>query len=399
MKALLVFGARPNYMKIAPLYRAITRIPGCSCVLVNTGQHFDRVMAGDFVDALDLPEPDIDLQIGAGSQAQQMAAVMQRLEPVLLAERPHVTVVVGDVSSTLAAALSSSTVGIPVAHVEAGLRSRDWSMPEERNRVLTDRLSTFLFTPSIDADDNLRLEGIDPGTIYRVGNVMIDSLDWLLPRLPRDATARKHGVSDARYALATLHRPSNVDCPEVLEALIRGLEDVGRRLPVLFPVHPRTLRRLEEFEISFDSSLVRTLPALPYPEFISLLAGASLVLTDSGGIQEETMVLGVPCLTLRQNTERPITLEFGMNQLVKPDRSSLTEAAERALGRGLLEPRRPDLWDGRSAERIVEVLLASFASTENREPVVVETVAGLNGASRPTPPVRQAASRSGLAQR
>ena len=361
MQALLVVGARPNFMKIAPLYRAMVEVPACSPVLVNTGQHFDKEMSDFFIDALGLPNPDINLEIGTGSQAQQIARVLQRLEPVLTSVNPDVTVVVGDVNSTLAAALASATVGVPVAHVEAGLRSRDWTMPEERNRVLTDRLSQYLFTPSEDADENLKAEGIETSRIFRVGNVMIDSLDWIVPRLPRDETYRKYGVPDNGFGLVTLHRPCNVDDPESLAEIVRGLEAVGQRLPLFFPIHPRTQRRLKEFGISIRKERIQVLPPLGYPEFISLLSKASLVLTDSGGIQEEATVLGVPCLTVRENTERPITLEFGMNELVARDSGSILAAVDGVLGRGKVKPRRPPLWDGKAAERIVQILLGSVA--------------------------------------
>lgn len=356
MKAVLIFGARPNYMKIAPLYRAMTQDPGCSPVLVNTGQHFDSAMSDVFVDALDLPRPDIDLQVGPGSQAQQIARVMYRLEPVLQSVEPDVILVVGDVSSTLAAALVAATMGIPVGHVEAGLRSRDWTMPEERNRVLTDRLSRYLFTPSEDADENLKTEGIEASRIFCVGNVMIDSLDWVLPRLARTKTKRKYGVPDRQFALVTIHRPSNVDESQVLSEIVKGLEAVGERLPVFFSIHPRTQQRLIEFGITLNTNRIRPLPPLCYPEFISLLSEATFVLTDSGGIQEEAMVLGIPCLTLRESTERPITLKFGCNELVTATRTAIVAAADRALSRQGTKGQRPPLWDGNAASRIIEIL-------------------------------------------
>ncbi len=355
MKALLVFGARPNYMKIAPLYRAMVEEPSCAPILVNTGQHFDREMAEVFVDGLGLPQPDFDLEVGPCSQAEQIARVLLKLEPILRASEPDVTVVVGDVNSTLAAALASATVGVPVAHVEAGLRSRDWSMPEERNRVLTDRLSRYLFTPSEDANENLSAEGIERDRIHFVGNVMIDTLDWVLPRLPRAETKAKYDVPDNGYGLVTLHRPSNVDDAEVLREIVCGLETVGQRLPLFFTVHPRTERRLADFSIPLRREWVRPLPPLGYPEFISLLSDASFVITDSGGIQEESTVLGIPCLTMRANTERPITLACGSNELVRSTRQQIVDATDRALTRKT-GPRRPPLWDGSAAGRIVAIL-------------------------------------------
>jgi UDP-N-acetylglucosamine 2-epimerase (non-hydrolysing) len=363
MKALLVFGARPNYMKIAPLYRAMIRERWCTPVLVNTGQHFDRELSDALIDALELPEPNIHLHVGPGTQAEQMGKVMQKLEPVLSMFEPDVTVVVGDVSSTLAAALASSTVGVPVAHIEAGLRSRDWSMPEERNRVLTDRLSRCLFTHSPDADENLKAEGIDPAWIHNVGNVMIDTLDWVLPRLPRAQVRATYDIPAGPFALATLHRPANVDDPTALKEIIAAFEEIGDRLPLIFPIHPRTRNRLAEFAIRIDPARIRVLPPLAYPEFMSLLSEAAVVLTDSGGIQEETTVLGVPCLTLRPNTERPITLQYGANELVKAERSAIVSAADRALCMGRPQPQRPPRWDGQAAVRIVGVLREVFAPT------------------------------------
>ena len=361
MRALLVVGARPNYMKIAPLYRAMVRERACTPILVHTGQHFDKAMSDIFIDTLELPPPDIHLQVGPGTPAQQIARILLKLELVLEEVEPDVIVVVGDVSSTLAAALVAATVGVPVAHVEAGLRSRDWSMPEERNRVLTDRLSRYLFTPSADADENLKAEGIEPDRIFRVGNVMIDTLDWVLPRLPRVATRKEYGIPEHAFALVTLHRPSNVDDAETLAELVESLESLSERLPVFFPVHPRTQQRLGEFGISVHGGSIRLLPPLGYPEFVTLLSEAALVLTDSGGIQEEATVLGVPCLTVRENTERPITLKYGFNELVRADKGAIIAAADRALSRKPEHPRRPPLWDGNAASRIVRILCEGHA--------------------------------------
>jgi UDP-N-acetylglucosamine 2-epimerase (non-hydrolysing) len=359
MRTALIFGARPNFMKIAPVYRAMRERGGFDPILVHTGQHFDREMSDDFVEALQLPAPDVNLEVGAGSQGWHIAEVMKRLEPLLLDRQPNLTVVVGDVSSTLGAALISHTVGIPVAHVEAGLRSRDWSMPEERNRVLTDHLSRFLLTPSEDADANLLAEGIDPPTIHFVGNVMIDSLDDALPRLPREEVRARLEVADGPYGLVTLHRPSNVDEPAVLKGLMGALKRISLELPLVFPVHPRTRSRLENLDVRPGGN-VRLLEPLGYLEFLSLLVGAGIVLTDSGGIQEEAAVLGVPCLTLRDNTERPITLAAGTNELVGSDPKRVVEAAFRQLNGPPPVPNRPPLWDGKASQRIVEVLEAAF---------------------------------------
>jgi UDP-N-acetylglucosamine 2-epimerase (non-hydrolysing) len=360
MRALLIFGARPNYMKIAPLYRAMRNEPGCDPVLVNTGQHFDAAMSSSFVQTLGLPAPDIDLNIGQGSPAQQISRIMEGLETVMRSVEPDVTVVVGDVNSTLAAALASSTVGVPVAHVEAGLRSRDWSMPEERNRVLTDRLSRFLFTPSAEADENLKAEGIEAEKIFCVGNVMIDSIDWILPRISTTEIIKQYAVGNGEFALATLHRPANVDDPERLAEILRGLDELANRLPVCFPVHPRTQKRMAELGLSIRSKNVRVMPPLPYTDFVALLSKAALVVSDSGGVQEESTVLGTPCLTIRQSTERPITLKYGLNELVEGDSQAILSAADRILSQGKMDPQRPPLWDGHAAKRTVDVLCEHF---------------------------------------
>lgn len=361
MKALLVFGARPNYMKVAPLYRAMCARGQWKPVLVNTGQHFDRAMSAEFIETLELPAPDVHLGIGPGTQVWQIAEIMHRLEAVIAGLAPDLAIVVGDVSSTLAAALASSVLEVPVAHVEAGLRSRDWSMPEERNRVLVDRVSRYLFAPSADAVDNLKSEGIHEDQIFMVGNVMIDSLDWVVPRLLPEAVRASFGVAHREYGLVTLHRPSNVDHPETLSRIIGALLRVGEHVPLLFPVHPRTRRQLLNWEAELKGGGVTLLPPISYSDFIALLAEASLVLTDSGGIQEEAAVVGTPCLTLRNNTERPITIAYGGNELVGscPDRIVETALRRLAIGRG--EGLRPPLWDGKAADRILDVLVGSVS--------------------------------------
>lgn len=358
MKVVLVCGARPNFMKVAPLYREMQAREGIEPFLVHTGQHFDKEMSADFIESLELPTPDAHLEVGPGSQAWQIAEIMKATEQVVHGVGPDVTVVVGDVSSTLAAALASATLDVPVAHVEAGLRSRDWSMPEERNRVLTDRLSRYLFTPSPDAEENLRKEAIDEDRIFPVGNVMIDSLDWVLPRLSQAEARASAGVGAGPFGLVTLHRPANVDDPGVLKGIVSALRRVGEHVPLLFPVHPRTRQRLDAFGLDLAGPGVKLLPPLAYDRFLALLAGASLVLTDSGGIQEETTVLGVPCLTLRHNTERPTTLEYGVNVLVGADEERILQTALDQLSRPRPEARRPPLWDGNTAGRVVDVLMA-----------------------------------------
>jgi UDP-N-acetylglucosamine 2-epimerase (non-hydrolysing) len=351
-----VFGARPNFMKVAPLQRAMAARPEFDPILVHTGQHFDAVMSDACMDALELPAPDVCLGVGRGTQAAQIAEIMRRLEPVLREAAPDATVVVGDVSSTLAAALTSATLDIPVAHVEAGLRSGDWLMPEERNRVLTDRLSHWLFTPSRDADDNLAREGICTERIFCVGNVMMESLDWALPRLSVAKIRRTFGVERGPYGLATLHRPSNVDDSHVLRGIVSALRAVGRELPLLFPVHPRTGERLADFGIDTRAPGLRLMAPIPYDVFVALLSESTIVLTDSGGIQEEATALGVACVTLRDTTERPITITHGRNRLVGADPQRIVAAARESIAYGRPAPARPPLWDGKAALRIVDIL-------------------------------------------
>jgi UDP-N-acetylglucosamine 2-epimerase (non-hydrolysing) len=356
-----VFGARPNFVKIAPIHRAMCATDLFDPVLVHTGQHFDDVMSEDVMTALELPAPDIRLEVGAGSQAWQIATIMTGLESVYEQVKPDCTVVVGDVSSTLAAALVSDTLGVPVAHVEAGLRSYNDSMPEERNRVLTDRMSRWLFAPSADAVANLEAERIAAERVHLVGNVMIDSLDWVLPRIDVSEVRRRYGTSATDFGLVTLHRPSNVDDPVVLGRLLRALRHVSAELPLLFAVHPRTRQRIELGETEIGAGITM-LPPLGYPDFIALLSEATLVLTDSGGIQEEAIVLGAPCLTLREETERPSTLAGGRNEVVGTDPAVILSAARARLadraadtfaGRSVF---RPPLWDGHTAERITAVM-------------------------------------------
>lgn len=365
-KALIVFGARPNYMKIAPIYRVMQANKDWKPILLNTGQHFDKMMSDVFFKSLDLPEPDINLHIGPGSQAQQIAKIIHDIEPVLKSVDPDVIIVVGDVTSTIASAIAAATLDLPIAHVEAGLRSRDWAMPEERNRVLTDRLSSYLLTPSEDADENLIAEGIDPAKIFRVGNVMIDTLEWVRPKLPIKETRIKYGVDDSDYAIVTLHRPSNVDNPQSLTEIAEGLMAISQRMPILFPIHPRTQKNLAEFNIKLDSDRIQLLPPLGYAQFMALLSSSSLIITDSGGIQEEALVLGVRCLTLRENTERPITIKYGLNQLVKTEPQAIIAAANSAIDAGKATPQRPPLWDGNAAQRILDVLDGNYECAKSK---------------------------------
>ena len=346
---LHVVGARPNFVKAAPVLRAI-RERGMRQTLVHTGQHYDGNMSDVFFTQLDIPEPDFNLEVGSGSHASQTAEIMRRFEPVVLERKPDLTLVYGDVNSTVAAALVCSKLLIPVGHVEAGLRSFDRTMPEEINRIVTDRLSDVLFTPSEDGDANLLREGVPKERIHFVGNVMIDSLIRLLPAA---RNCPKNGFPE-RFALVTLHRPSNVDDFETLRELLNALARVSKDLNIVFPVHPRTRQRITEFGI--DSQNLRLLDPLPYIEFLSLQTRAAVVITDSGGIQEETTYLGVPCLTLRPNTERPITVTSGTNILVGDDRGRLIAELGKIMEGKQKKGVTPPLWDGRTGERIANIL-------------------------------------------
>jgi UDP-N-acetylglucosamine 2-epimerase (non-hydrolysing) len=347
-----VAGARPNYMKIKPVLDAL-EAQGARTVLVHTGQHYDESMNDVFFRDLGLRAPDHHLGAGSGSHATQTARVMTAFEPLVDLLTPDAVVVVGDVNSTLACALVAAKAGRTVAHVEAGLRSRDWTMPEEINRVVTDRVSDLLFAPSPDAVANLRAEGYREDQIHLAGNVMIDTLYANLDRaLTSDALAR-YGVTAVEFGLVTLHRPANVDTPDVLATLLAALGQVAATTPLILPVHPRTAARLESAGVPDGLRLV---PPAGYLDFIALQASASLVLTDSGGVQEETTALGTPCLTLRDNTERPITVTEGTNQVVGRDPARIIATAAAVL-RDPPAKRRPALWDGRAGERIAEALL------------------------------------------
>jgi UDP-N-acetylglucosamine 2-epimerase (non-hydrolysing) len=362
IKVINVVGARPNFMKVAPVVEAMGRRGReFAPLVVHTGQHYDARMSGDFFRDLGMPEPDVHLGVGSGSHARQTAAVMEAFEPVVLEEKPDWVLVVGDVNSTLACALVCSKLNVKVAHVEAGLRSRDRTMPEEINRVLTDQISDLLLTPSADADRNLLAEGIPVERIRLVGNVMIDSLLKQLARAERSTVREDLGVAGKDYAVVTLHRPSNVDDAEVLGRIVSALERIGERVPVVFPAHPRTLKNLSAFGLDerlAHSPSVRLTEPLGYLDFLRLYSGAALVLTDSGGVQEETTALGVPCLTLRENTERPVTVELGTNQVVGTDEERIVSAAARALDarRTGEPPRVPPLWDGHTADRILDAI-------------------------------------------
>jgi UDP-N-acetylglucosamine 2-epimerase (non-hydrolysing) len=356
MKILAVVGARPNFMKIAPLFWEIQRRQGIATYLVHTGQHYDERMSRLFFEELNIPRPDIDLEVGSASHAAQTAEVMKRFEPVLLRERPDAVVVVGDVNSTLACALTAVKLGVPVAHVEAGLRSLDRSMPEEINRLLTDAISHWLFVTEKSGLDHLRREGIPAERIHLVGNVMIDTLLACRRRSEQSPILEELGLSGRSYAALTLHRPANVDDPTVLNGVLTAIERLQREVPIVFPVHPRT-RKVLNGQAGPSMPNLRLTEPLGYLDFMKLMAHAHLVLTDSGGIQEETTVLGVPCLTLRNNTERPVTVEQGTNELVGLDPERIIRAGLRLLAEPRPATRVPELWDGKAAARIVDILL------------------------------------------
>ena len=368
-RVLVVAGARPNFVKIAPLLAAFRRHRDLEFLLVHTGQHYDATLSQIFFCDLEIPKPDIDLEIGSSSHAAQTAEIMKCFEPVVLDYRPCVVVVVGDVNSTIACALTAVKLGVQVAHVEAGLRSFDRSMPEEVNRLLTDAISDFLFATEPSAVRNLRREGIPRSKIHLVGNIMVDSLlaslhkarrSTVLQRLELVCNSKRAQIVD--YAVLTLHRPSNVDRPETLEGILEAVSRVAERVPVIFPVHPRTQKELERltgasvFKSRAGPCGLRTTPPLGYLDFLRLMSKARLVLTDSGGIQEETTVLRVPCLTLRENTERPITLTQGTNRLVGTDPRKLWKESQTILNSCTPFGRIPHLWDGKTALRIVQIL-------------------------------------------
>jgi UDP-N-acetylglucosamine 2-epimerase (non-hydrolysing) len=359
----LVAAARPNFMKIAPISRELRQreIPAR---LIHTGQHFDANMSDVFFRDLGMPAPDVMLGAGGGTQAQQTAAVLVGVEAELVRFRPALLVVVGDVTSTLASALAAAKLGVPVVHVESGLRSRDWTMPEEINRVLTDRLSDLLLTPSPDARDNLLAEGIAAERIVFVGNVMIDSLHYAVAR-STDVLARLQ-LGPQAYAVATIHRPASVDTPAALCATLEALAAVAARIPLVFPVHPRTLARLGEFGLASHArttSGLRLIEPLGYHDFVTLFSQARLAVTDSGGIQEETTALGIPCLTMRDSTERPITVTEGTNIVVGTDRDRIARAVDEILAGKGKTGRVPEGWDGHAALRIVDALERFFAGT------------------------------------
>jgi UDP-N-acetylglucosamine 2-epimerase (non-hydrolysing) len=366
MRLDCIVGARPNFMKMAPILAEVRRRPQFCPRLIHTGQHFSPEMSDTFFRELEMPQPDINLEVGGGTATAQSSEIMRRLEPVFRENRPDLVLVVGDVNSTMAATIVATQLGIPVAHVEAGLRSFDRSMPEEINRILTDAISQFLFITEPSGMANLLAEGVAKEKIFPVGNVMIDTLLKFREKARRSTILEQYSLDRASYAVVTLHRPSNVDAPDRLRELYAVLVELSRTLPVVFPVHPRTRLRLTE--IAEPAPGLMLVPPLGYLDFLRLMSDARLVLTDSGGIQEETTVLGVPCLTLRENTERPITVEQGTNRLIGVDPAAILDAARHTLANGYTNGRIPELWDGRSAQRIVNVLEAHAAELIAKRP-------------------------------
>jgi UDP-N-acetylglucosamine 2-epimerase (non-hydrolysing) len=369
IRLLSVVGARPNFMKIAPIVEELKRFPDIEHCLVHSGQHYDELLSGNFFADLGLPEPNVNLQVGSGSHAVQTAEIMKRLEPVLLDYKPQMVLVVGDVNSTIAAALTAVKLGIGVAHIEAGLRSFDMTMPEEINRKLTDAISDLLFVTEQSGVENLKHEGVPAAKIFLVGNVMIDCLlrhRELAARSPilDQLGLRQNGSGCRSYGVLTLHRPSNVDDPQTLQGILSAVSALAAEFPVFFPVHPRTRKNIESFGLlrylagAAEGSRVGIVPLEPlgYLDFLALNDCARIVLTDSGGVQEETTVLGVPCLTLRENTERPATVEHGSNQVVGMDSDRILAGARSVLSNPARQSQRPPLWDGKAASRIVAIL-------------------------------------------
>lgn len=365
MKIMNIVGARPNFMKIASISNAASDVDGVETILVHTGQHYDKKMSKLFFDDLNIPEPDINLGVGSASHAVQTARIMTAFEPVLLEHKPDVVVVVGDVNSTIACALVAVKLGVPVAHVEAGLRSSDRSMPEEINRVLTDAISDLLFVTEQSGIDNLAKEGVDEEKVHFVGHVMIDTLLANREKAEASDILDRLELSPKSYGVLTMHRPGNTDAADDLSRALGAIERISRRLPIVFPMHPRTRKAMERFGLADQLDAMETLitiEPLGYLDFLKLMAHARLVLTDSGGIQEETTILQVPCLTMRPNTERPVTVTQGTNSVVGTDPGKIIVAADKALDGIRTAGRIPKLWDGRSGERIVNILQEHYKS-------------------------------------
>ena len=361
LKVICVCGARPNFMKIAPLMDAFARCGKIDAVLVHTGQHYDERMSQLFFRDLGIPEPDINLEVGSGSHASQTAEIIRRFEPVVLENRPDWVIVVGDVNSTIACAMVAVKLGVKVAHVEAGLRSFDRGMPEEINRLLTDSISDMLLVSEPSGVENLRKEGVDDSKIHFVGNVMIDTLMKNRERANESKILTDLGLTPKKYAVVTLHRPSNVDDARTLGSILDAFEQIAKDMAIVFPMHPRTRKNMANMGLGQRVESIaglQTPEPLGYLDFLKLTADSAVVLTDSGGIQEETTILGVPCLTLRENTERPVTISEGTNRLCKPESASIMLAYREQRSRGGASAKRPELWDGKAAERIAAIFAA-----------------------------------------
>lgn len=356
-KIISVVGARPNFMKVAPMAREFSKHQDeFEHLIVHTGQHYDDNMSKVFFDELEIPRPDINLEVGSGSHGEQTGRVMIEFEKVCLKEKPDLVLVYGDVNSTIAAALVAVKLNIKVGHIESGLRSFDRTMPEEINRVLTDAISDYLFTPSPDADENLVKEGVSKEKVYMVGDIMVDSLLFNKQKATKLNVLSSFNLQPKQYAVLTLHRPSNVDSRENMGKIFSALKVISEKIPVVFPVHPRAEKKMREFGICASGG-IKAVPPLGYLEFLSLMMNCKFMLTDSGGIQEETTVLGIPCLTLRDTTERPVTLTHGTNTLVWNDTEKIISEADKILSGAGKEGGCPELWDGRTAGRIVRALL------------------------------------------
>jgi len=377
MKILSVVGARPNFMKIAPLARAIKRHGRLKHIIVHTGQHYDEKMSHSFFRDLDIPEPDVNLEVGSGSHAQQTAEIMRRFEPVILLHKPDVLIVVGDVNSTIACSLVAAKLGVSIAHIEAGLRSFDKDMPEEINRVLTDRISDIFFTTCPEANSHLISEGAPAKRIFFVGNVMIDTLHHNLRKAQTSAILNQLGLVDKGFALVTLHRPSNVDDKTNITNILKAIEVIQKQVPVIFPIHPRTQKNFESLGLTkYVRSLanLKLIDPLGYLDFLCLMSHSRMVITDSGGIQEETTVLKIPCLTVRENTERPITIEVGTNVLVGVKTRNIIKEGLNVLRGDFKKGRIPRYWDGKASERILNKLMLLYKKKKLR--VVCEKVKG-----------------------
>lgn len=356
MLIIHVVGARPNFMKVAPVMRALASAPHIKQVLVHTGQHYDQNMSEVFFRELNLREPDINLEVGSASHAVQTAKIMMRFERILTDNKVDLVLVYGDINSTVASTLVCSKLQIKVGHVEAGLRSFDRTMPEEINRLVTDQISDLLFTPSDDGNQNLAREGIDESKIFLVGNVMIDTVVNLLPKAEARWTEVSRRLGLSTFGLVTLHRPSNVDNPVVLKKILASIDRIAARVPIIFPIHPRTRKKVKEIGIALNRRNFRLIEPLGYLDFLALQQKAALVITDSGGIQEETTYLGIPCLTVRENTERPITVSLGTNTLIGQDMDLLEREADRIINGGIKEGKIPQYWDGRAGQRIADIV-------------------------------------------